>query len=910
MGLNTGLVVVGGIGDNLRMDYTAVGDTTNLASRLQQVAAPGTILVSGATRRLVQGHFHLEALPPVQVKGKPEPVAIYKVLGAGSRRSPLAARDTQVSSQFVGRERERTRLEDLLEQVERGHGRVVGIVGEAGQGKSRLLDEFRQRLAGKRITYLEGRCLSYGSTMPYRPIMDVVRHHCGITDTDAPEAMYAKVCDALHEVGLDAETSAPYLCWLLGIKEGTAALAMLTPEAIKTRVFATLTQMCRRGSQQRPLICAIEDLHWIDNTSEEYLRSLVESLGDAAIMLLVTYRPDYRPPWIDKSDQISLRQLSAHDAFKIVQSHSQHTELPEPVVQMIVAKAEGNPFFLEELTRAVVTQADAPSAVTVPDTIQGVLMARIDRLPEEPKRLLQTASVLGREFSPRLLQAIWDGTGATEPLLAELKRQEFLSEPFGTEHPVYVFKHALTQEVAYASLLTTRRQALHAAAGRALEALYAHRLEDAYDRLAYHYAQTDEAVKAVEYLTSFAEQAMARYAQEEALTALHEAYRHATRLLGTARELHRLDLAIRQGRVLGALGRPREALDLLLPHQDDVERLQEPVRAANYYLHLSGLYNNLGQWQQALQHAHRCLEEASQCGDEAALGGAHYVLMKIVNFQGHPHQALVHGQQALPLLERTHEWSWLGEVHYWFAFIALRLGDFDRALQSAARTGALGETIGDRRLQSRGAMMELLTYVTKGEWDTALVAGQRALTLATGLQHTYWISASLGYAHLEQGEVDKAIALLEQAVQHYTETRSTWGWFAAWLGEAYAVAGRIDEARALVREGLARTREAEYWIGIGIAQRALGRVERGSGALSEAARHLQEALQTFAEHGYRPEQARTHLDLATVAHAQGSAAAAATHLRAAYALFTALRAPKYVERTEQLACAYAVTLAE
>ena len=197
---------------------------------------------------------------------------------------------------------------------------------------------------------------------------------------------------------------------------------------------------------------------------------------------------------------------------------------------MIVAKADGNPFFLEELTRAVVAQVDSQSAVTVPDTIQGVLMARIDRLPEEPKRLLQTASVLGREFSPRLLQAIWDGTGATAPLLAELKRQEFLYEPLGTEDPVYVFKHALTQEVAYTSLLTTRRQALHAAAGWALEALYAHRLEEAYDRLAYHYAQTDEAAKAVEYLTHFAAQSMASYAQEEAITALQEARRHAERL--------------------------------------------------------------------------------------------------------------------------------------------------------------------------------------------------------------------------------------------------------------------------------------------------------------------------------------------------------------------------------------------
>ena len=221
-----------------------------------------------------------------------------------------------------------------------------------------------------------------------------------------------------------------------------------------------------------------------------------------------------------------------------------------------------------------------------------------------------------------------------------------------------------------------------------------------------------------------------------------------------------------------------------------MERLQEPGQAANYYLRLSSIYNALGDWQQALQSAHRCLEAASQCGDAAALGRAHYLLMMIVNFMGQPHQALVHGQQALPLLERTHEWYWLGEVHYWFAFIALRLGDFDRALQSAASTEALGETIGDRRLQSRGAHDGTVDLcherrMGRGDWRGATGAppGDRAA------QQTYWISASLGYAHLEQGEVDKAIALLEQAVQHYSAARQTWGWFAAWLGEAYAVRG-------------------------------------------------------------------------------------------------------------------------
>src|SRR5215471_2207060 len=233
MGLNSGLVVVGSIGDNLRMDYSAIGDTTNLAARLQQHAEPGTILISESTTRLVQGSVRLEALAPVEVKGKTEPVTPYKVIGTLPRRSPIASRSERTLSPFVGREREVAALEALFTQVEAGQGQVVGIVAEAGGGKSRLLYEFRQRLQDKRVTYLEGRCLSYGSSIPYHPLIDVLRHNCGISETDNPATIIEKVRVALQEVGMEAEESAPYLLQLLGVKEGTASLVVLTPEAIR-----------------------------------------------------------------------------------------------------------------------------------------------------------------------------------------------------------------------------------------------------------------------------------------------------------------------------------------------------------------------------------------------------------------------------------------------------------------------------------------------------------------------------------------------------------------------------------------------------------------------------------------------------------------------------------------------------
>jgi class 3 adenylate cyclase len=291
MGVNTGLVVVGKIGDNLRMDYTAVGDTTHLAARLQQLAEPGTILVSQVTSRQVRGYVNLESVGPPQVKGIAEPVPAHKVLGLGPRRSPLEGLGERPLAQFVGRQRELADLHELLAQVEGGQGQVAGIVGEPGVGKSRLLYELRQSLAGSRVTYLDGRCLSYGSNIPYLPVMDQFRNNCAIADTDSPEVMADKVRVALQEVGMDPDDGAPYLLHLLGLKAGAERIDVLTAEAIKARTFETLQQMSLRGSRRRPLILAIEDLHWIDNASEEYFASLVENLAGASILLLTTYRP-------------------------------------------------------------------------------------------------------------------------------------------------------------------------------------------------------------------------------------------------------------------------------------------------------------------------------------------------------------------------------------------------------------------------------------------------------------------------------------------------------------------------------------------------------------------------------------------------------------------------------------------
>ncbi|MGH7319841.1 MAG: ATP-binding protein, partial [Candidatus Rokuibacteriota bacterium] len=450
---------------------------------------PDSISLSDTAASLLERRFDLVPLGPLTEA----PGRVYRL--AGGERAGLGVRGHM--ARFVGRREELELLQTRFLSTVRSHGHVVGIVGEAGIGKSRLLFEFRRATAGERVTFLAGRCPSYGSAIPYLPVLQVFRRFCGVSEGDRPDAAVQKVRLALEAAEMDPDEAAPYLLQFLGFKDGTEPLAHLSPEAIRFRTLARLRQMALQGSRRRPIVLVAEDLQWIDRSSEECLALLVESLANARVLVLCTYRPGYRPPWMDKSyaSQVALQPLSPEDSLSVLRSVLRDRDLPDPLAQLILAKAEGNPFFLEELARTV--DEEPRSGGAVPDTIEQVLRARMDRLPEEPRRLLQTASVLGREVPLGLLGALWDGP-PLEDRLRELTRQEFLTEEAGGAELTYVFAHALTQEVAYQSLLPSDRQTLHAVAGRALEARYTGRLPEAYDRLSYHYSKAKQADKAIE----------------------------------------------------------------------------------------------------------------------------------------------------------------------------------------------------------------------------------------------------------------------------------------------------------------------------------------------------------------------------------------------------------------------------
>ncbi|HEX4498004.1 MAG TPA: adenylate/guanylate cyclase domain-containing protein [Thermoanaerobaculia bacterium] len=897
MGINTGWVVVGGIGDQLRRDYTAIGDTTNLAARLQQHAEPETILVSDDTSRYLQGSARLEPAGPFQLKGKEAPVHAFALLGLGPLQSEQAVLGGMARSPFAGRQREMATLDELRVRAAGGEGQVVGIAAEAGAGKSRLVYEFQRRVWEGPVLFLAGRCISYGSGVPYLPILHMLRNEWEIAETDDPSTVAAKVLSSLQRAGMEVEESLPYLLRLLGIQEGTERLAELSPQALQARTFRILRQLILSAGQGNLVVLEIEDLHWVDKTSEDFLAFLVEGLVVSRMLLLVTYRSGYRPPWLEKSyaTQVALSRLTNSESQAVVRSVLRRAAPSEALVGMVLSKAEGNPFFLEELARSLLENPD----VLVPDTIQGVVMARIDRLPEEHKRLLQTAAVLGREFSLPPLTQVWGEDGDLTPLLSDLKRWEFFYEEPTAEESRYLFKHALTQEAVYQTLLKARRQSLHAAAGEAFERLHADHLEDVYDTLAYHFSKADDAEKAASYLVLFAGQAADRYAHAEAEQALRQALVHCDHLPAAERGRRRLEVILLLAASLLPLARFPETLDLFLENRELVDRLGDPALAGPFYFWLAHTYGYLGNQEAAASTAHLAIEAARRCGDTATEGKAWYVLCRDAFWSGRFSEGIEHGRASLALLERSDDPWWQGQAYWVAGFHHYVLGQFEEAFDKMKWAEAIWRALQDPRLDPSWSTGYF--HASLGDWELGIAECRGGLERAQDPLNTAAALGFLGYAFLEKGDLPQAIEALEESTGRLRQAgmQQLLGWFSAFLAEAYLRSDRREKARESAHEALAVTEGVRFQYGSGMAQRALGRIAWADADREGAELWLREALASFRSIRAPFEAGRTRLELARLAGA--GSGEAATQLGEARRIFTELRLPGFLETTERLA---------
>ena len=918
VGLNSGEVVVRSIGSDLHMDYTAVGQTTHLAARMEQMAMPGSILMPADTLRLVEDYVQVKALGPRTVKGLKDAVEVYEILGAGTIRSRMKAAAARGLTRFVGRDSELDQLRQALSRAGAGQGQVVAVIGEPGVGKSRLYWEFTHSHRTQGWLIVESGSVSYGKASAYLPVIDLIRDYFHIDARDDARATREKVTGKLLSLDRALEPALPALLGLLDVSVEDSEWQRLDPSQRRQRTLDGVRRLLVRESQEQPLIVMFEDLHWIDTETQALLDSLVESLPTTRTLLLVNYRPEYRHGWSGKSyyTQLRIDPLPAETADELLRAMLGDDATLEPLKQLLIERTEGNPFFLEESVRTLVETnvlagergayrlTKEVHSLQIPPTARSILAARIDRLAPEDKQLLQAAAVIGKDVPFTLLQAIVE-----EPEevfrrgLGNLQAAEFLYESRLFPDLEYTFRHALTQETAYQSLLAARRQALHLAAGRALERLYADRLDQAYDRLAYHYARTDDATKAVEYLVRFAEKAAAIDAHAEAITPLEEARAHAERLPAEQRDRRLIELIVREAHSLHFLGRRQQIIDLLLQHRDRLERLQDPLLAGQYYFWLGFAHAWLGHRAEAGESLGRSLEEATRSGDQALMGRVHRALTVESLYSGRPvGEAVAHGRQAVSLLERTQDRFWLTQALFALSYACYFSGEFESVLEVAARLDTLGEATDSRRARANAATMEGLSHTARGDWEAAIKAFERARELAPDPFETSYVLACLGKVHAERGDLARAIPFLEQGVQLADQVRSRqWReWFRIMLGEAYFLDGQMDRARDAASGALEVCTDIGYVLGIGWSHQVLGRVAEAQGSFPQAEHHLGTALQCFVSVDARFEIGRTHLFAARLARALEQRAAAASHIGEARSLFTALRAAAYAERTDRL----------
>jgi class 3 adenylate cyclase/DNA-binding winged helix-turn-helix (wHTH) protein/predicted ATPase len=833
IGINSGEVVVRTISHDLHMDYSAVGQTTHLAARMQQVAAPDTVVLTVATARLAEGFVQVRALEPVPVRGLPAPVAVFELHGASAVHSRFQAAVIRGLTRFVGRELELATLQQALERASAGHGQVVAVVGEPGMGKTRLAYEGVQDLRRQGWLVLESAVASYGQGTPYFPVVELLQCYFHLKEGEAPPAIQTTVTGQVLALDETLQGTVPALLALLDALPDDSPFWQLEPVPRRRRIQEALKQLLVRASQAQPVVLVVENLHWIDTETQAWLDTLVESLPAAPLLLLVNYRPEYQHGWGSKTyyTQLRLDPLPPTSATALVQDLVGTDPDLEPLARRLIAHTEGNPFFLEESVRTLVEMqalvgrrgayhlTQALPTIQMPATVQAVLTARIDRLPPAAKRLLQTAAVIGTEVPLPVLHAVVElPEEAVQQSLTHVQAAEFLYETRLFPTPVYTFKHALTQQAAYQSLLISTRQQLHGQIAQILETQCAAMAETQPERLAHHYTEAGLGAQAVGYWQRAGQRAMERSAQMEAINHLSR----GLEVLSTMPDMperaqYELDLQLPLGAAwaqargwaapeVGQVYARARALCQCLG-----ESLQLPIVLLGQFV---GCFHR-AELQTARELAEHLFTLAQRQSDPVLLLEAHTTLGSTLLVCGEVVAAHAHVAQGSALYVQAYHRTLVarhgldfGVVVRCFAALSLwLLGAPHQALAQVHQAHTMAQ-----ELSHPYSLAFALTFVMRlCQWrrdvPATLTWAETLIALCTEhsfRQYLYHGRLLYGWVRSTQGQTAEGINQMRQSVMAYQGTIELWRPYGlALLAEGYAKVGAADEGRRVLAEARA-----------------------------------------------------------------------------------------------------------
>ena len=918
IGLNSGPVVVGTVGDDLRMDYTAKGDTVNLAARMETSADPGVILVSKNLYRQVKEFFEFKSIGEIRVKGKEEPVEAYRLIKPTEVETRIASSVAKGLTRFVGRTREIEALKEAFGKAESGEGHVVGMVGEAGVGKSRLLLEFRNSLPKDHYGYFEGRCLHYGGSMPYLPVLDVLRSLVGVREGEQEHIIRQKL--EARVLGLDEglRDIIPPLQGLLSLKVEDHAYEKLDPKTKREKTFEAIRNLLIRASQDRPLILTIEDLHWIDKTTEEFLGYMIGWLPRTAILLLLLYRPEYTHQWGSKSYYrgVAVGELSAGRSAELVAAILEGGETAPELRELILNRAAGNPFFMEELTHSLlengsiqkkddsfILSRDA-SRVRVPETVQGIIAARMDRLEENLKKIMQVASVIGREFAFRILETITEIKEDLKSGLVNLQGLEFIYEKSLFPELEYIFRHALTQEVAYNSLLVQRRKEIHEKIGQAIEELYPQRLEEFYEMLAWHYSHSDNQDKACQYLKLSGQKAVRGNSHQEAFRLFKDAFEVLHKMPRTAgNQQEQLEVLRALAISMRPSGYPEGSIDLLLEGEALAKETGDEKALANFLSNIGAYY-----WMAAGDPVLGKTYIEKGLGASELIGEVDIIVPAVFDYaiscylSGDWWKICEVAPKCLELIEKTRTQSEDFGRHYtpypvlkaMYGTAMGLLGNFDlaedifRDCRECIRTHQISNPYAL-------AMVECLhgyIYQSKGDGKKTVEHCTAAIEMSEKsrfdmLLAIAWAWAGCGYLLLDQPE--KAIDHLEKGLKIRLDLGAKFwsGMFHNSLALAHLKLGNLQKAQDHAEKGVSLSRanserhfeaEAEMYLG-----RVLG--AGGPERFDEAGEHILRGIRQADELKLKPLTAQGCFYLGELSASFGRTEEAREHLRKAEAMF-------------------------